>query len=70
MNPLVVTLLVIVSMPGEQTKRVESQFSGPAGIQGCARRAMDILSTSDTQVPEGGATEVRCKVERKPLPGH
>lgn len=68
MNSLIVTLLVIVSMPGEQPKSVETQFSGAAGIQGCARRAIDILSTVDTQVPEGGTTEVRCKVERKPLP--
>ncbi|MDB5644618.1 hypothetical protein [Methylobacterium sp.] len=70
MDSLVITLLVIVSLPGEQPRSVETQFTGAGGVQGCARRAMDILSTVDTQVPEGGATEVRCKVERKPARTH
>ena len=70
MDPLVVTLLVIVSLPGEQPRSVETQFTGVGGVQGCARRAMDILSTVDTQVPDGGATEVRCRVERKLPPTH
>lgn len=68
MDVIVVTLLVIVGIPGEAPKQVETVFEGSSGIQGCARRAMDILSLADTQTPTGGSTEVRCKVDRKPNP--